>query len=104
MKNFECAAFELSKWDFREFAAFLRSADPEFVVPEAGSENAIDGLARSQDGPITSVHPIDGPCSTSPLIQLGSASNSTSDFAPSLADEARYVFVGQGAVHAENDV
>lgn len=49
MNNSECPPFDLSKWDFREFAAFLRSADPAFVVPGAGSQDAIDALARSQD-------------------------------------------------------
>lgn len=49
MKNIEYLPFDLSKWDFREFAAFLRSADPAFVVPSAGSEDVVDALARSLD-------------------------------------------------------
>jgi hypothetical protein len=38
MQNFECAPFDPAKWDFRQFAAFLRDADPAFVAQRASPD------------------------------------------------------------------
>ena len=67
MKDSENPPLDRSKWDFREFAAFLQCADPTFVAQRAGSDDAIDELARSRSGPATPVHAVDGLCPTSPV-------------------------------------
>ena len=64
MKNFEYTSFDLSKWDFRDFATFLQCADPTFVLQPAGSDDAMDDRARNELR--RSVHIVNGLCVTGP--------------------------------------
>lgn len=65
--NFDHQLFDLARWEFREFAAFLQFADSTFVARRAGSDEAINEPASSQIGPVTSVHAVDGLCPTGPF-------------------------------------
>lgn len=40
--------FDLAKWDFREFSAFLRRVDPAFIESRSTAESPLGGTRESK--------------------------------------------------------
>jgi hypothetical protein len=46
--NFDHQLFDLARWDFREFAAFLRRVDPAFIESGSMADFPLRGTRESK--------------------------------------------------------